>query len=109
MELKNYGVNKLLSNSDFTIKKYIELIECLISAKYEFQTISSFIENPLNRVILLRHDVDDKKLNSLHFAKIQNEFGIKGTYYFRVVPQSFDPTVIKEIESMGHEIGYHYE
>jgi len=29
--------------------------------------------------------------------------------YFRVVPESFDPVVIKEISGLGHEIGYHYE
>ncbi|MBL6729986.1 MAG: hypothetical protein ISP74_03675 [Bacteroidia bacterium] len=26
-----------------------------------------------------------------------------------MVPQSFDEGVIREIASMGHEIGYHYE
>jgi len=35
--------------------------------------------------------------------------GIRGTYYFRIVPESFDENVIKEIYSMGHEVGYHYE
>jgi hypothetical protein len=35
--------------------------------------------------------------------------GIKGTYYFRVLPQSYDETVIEQIANLGHEIGYHYE
>ena len=47
--------------------------------------------------------------NSLHFAQIQNQRGIKGVYYFRAVKESWDEKVIKEISSLGHEIGYHYE
>ena len=58
---------------------------------------------------MLRHDVDARKENSLQFAEIQFELGIKGSYYFRVVPESFDREVIRKIAGMGHEIGYHYE
>ncbi|MBO7083088.1 MAG: hypothetical protein J6W30_04515 [Bacteroidales bacterium] len=35
--------------------------------------------------------------------------GWSATYYFRTVPESFDPAVILQIASLGHEIGYHYE
>jgi hypothetical protein len=94
---------------DFTINTYKKLLDRLLKAGYVFQTFSEFIEKQEDRVILLRHDVDAKKMNSLHFAKIQHEPGIKGTYYFRMVPQSFDEEVIKEIANLGHEIGYHYE
>ena len=94
---------------DFTVKIYRDLLDNLINAGYAFQTFSEFLEKPEPRVIMLRHDVDDKKLNSLRFAKIQQSLGIKGAYYFRMVPQSYDEEVIKEIADLGHEIGYHYE
>jgi len=64
---------------------------------------------PAQKVAVLRHDVDVRKLNSLEFAKIQHERGICGTYYFRMVPVSFDEKVILQIHELGHEIGYHYE
>jgi hypothetical protein len=35
--------------------------------------------------------------------------GITGSYYFRMVPESFDEDVIRQIYDMGHEVGYHYE
>jgi len=35
--------------------------------------------------------------------------GIKGTYYFHVVPESYDERIIKQIAELGHEVGYHYE
>ena len=94
---------------DFTIKTYKQLLDTLISAGYTFQTFTEFLEAPAEKVIMLRHDVDDRKLNSLRFAEIQHERGVKGTYYFRMVPQSYDRDVIKKIAHMGHEIGYHYE
>jgi len=71
--------------------------------------LKRFISQPSERVILLRHDVDARKEHSLRFARIQHERGISGTYYFRLVPESFDRGVIREIAEMGHEIGYHYE
>jgi hypothetical protein len=94
---------------DFTIKKYLELINAISNAGYTFQTFEEFVTQPKERSIVLRHDVDDKKLNSLAFAKLQADLKIKGTYYFRTVPQSFDENVIRQIRDLGHEIGYHYE
>ena len=110
---------------DFTIKSYLSLIESLQTSGYTFLPFKDYIQSrhggqvynlsrrnevkPEHSIIILRHDVDDLKLNSLRFAKIQNELGIRGTYYFRVVPQSYDEKVIKEIANLGHEIGYHYE
>ena len=34
---------------------------------------------------------------------------MRGVYYFRAVPESWDEAVIRKIAELGHEIGYHYE
>ncbi len=94
---------------DFTVKIYKSLLETLIGEKYEFQTFDEYLKQPADKTIILRHDVDLLPFNSLRFAKIQHELGVKGTYYFRAVPQSWNEDVIKEIAALGHEIGYHYE
>jgi hypothetical protein len=94
---------------DFTLKKYNELLLSLIKQNFTFQTFGQFIKNAEKKVVVLRHDVDLLPENSLRFAKIQADLGIKGTYYFRAVPESWDVNIIKEIEALGHEIGYHYE
>jgi hypothetical protein len=95
--------------NDFTISIYKLLLTELINAGYQFQTYADFVKHPLQKCIILRHDVDAKKQNSLQFAQIQHALGIKGTYYFRTIPQSFDESIIKQMYLMGHEIGYHYE
>jgi len=94
---------------DFTLKKYIQLLDSLIEQGYTFQTFIEFLEKPQDKSIILRHDVDLLPLNSLAFAKIQAEKDVKGVYYFRAVPESWDEKVITKIHALGHEIGYHYE
>ena len=99
---------------DFTLNTYSALLKVLLR-EYKFLTFSNFIENKTvnsssnDNVVILRHDVDRLPQNSLTTAKIENELGIKGTYYFRIVPESFDKEIIKQIADYGHEIGYHYE
>ncbi len=108
--------NKLVTNPvicknvrDFTVSIYRQLLENLVNQNYVFQTYAEFTKSPAQKTTILRHDVDARKQNSLLFAKIQHQHGIKATYYFRTVPESYDESVIKEIAALGHEIGYHYE
>ena len=94
---------------DFTIERYKDLLQALIANNYNFQTFEEFIQKPHKRAVILRHDVDLLPENSLLFARIQKSLGIKGSYYFRAVPESWDQKIIQEIASLDHEIGYHYE
>jgi len=95
---------------DFTLRTYQILLESLLKCGYQFHTFSSYLENQnIGKTIILRHDVDLRPENSLKTAKIEHEFGIKASYYFRAVPESWNESIIKEIASIGHEIGYHYE
>ena len=94
---------------DFTIKQYTQLLKALQSQGYFLKPFAEFIEHPGKKVLVLRHDVDALPKNSLRFAKLQAAQGIAGTYYFRIIPQSFNERIIKEISAMGHEVGYHYE
>ena len=95
--------------ADFTINKYIKLLHALIEQGYQFQTFEEFLTKPLPRTIVLRHDVDKRPQNSLATANIESGLGLKGVYNFRILPCSWDESIIKEISAMGHEIGYHYE
>lgn len=95
---------------DFTVKIYRSLLESFLAAGYKFLTYDEFLSAPLpDKLVVLRHDVDLLPLNSLCTARIEHELGIKGVYYFRAVPESWDEKVIKETAELGHEVGYHYE
>ena len=95
---------------DFTCKTYRSLLSAIQSAGYAFFTFEDWCDgNAQGRYVILRHDVDLKAENSLAIAGIEDEMGIRATYYFRIVPQSNQPEIIKSIANLGHEIGYHYE
>jgi hypothetical protein len=94
---------------DFTLKTYKDLLQELLSQNYFFQSFQEFIETTASKSIVLRHDVDKLPGNSLIFAQMQHELGLKGSYYFRIVPESFNTEIIEKIAKLGHEIGYHYE
>ncbi len=94
---------------DFSLETYKKLLETLLKKNYKFQTFKDYLNHPDEKVVILRHDVDKLPNNSLKTSIIENELGIQGTYYFRIVPDSFDKKIILKIHNLGHEIGYHYE
>lgn len=97
-------------NVDFTEKKYRELLISLKLREYLFRTFLDYRSNiKEGSTIILRHDVDRLPGNALKMAELEAQLGIKGSYYFRIVPESYDPEIIKKIAKLGHEIGYHYE
>ncbi len=95
---------------DFTLKAYTGLLTALKRAGYSFVTFEEFCGGMQeNRFVILRHDVDLNAERSLETAKIEHAAGVRASYYFRVVPQSNKPDIIRQIAALGHEIGYHYE
>ncbi|MFC2113904.1 hypothetical protein ACFLRI_00995 [Bacteroidota bacterium] len=94
---------------DFTLTEYKKLLYSLQTLGFLFQPFEEFVKTKPFKGIVLRHDVDLLPQNSLKFAQIQHEMGIHTTYYFRIVSESFNEGIIKEIMNLGHEIGYHYE
>ena len=94
---------------DFTLKTYRTLLNELLDRGYSFQTLQEFMGQPENKTVILRHDVDRKPKNAFVIASIEEEAGIRASYYFRIVKESYDEHIIKKIAEMGHEIGYHYE
>ncbi|MBC8179926.1 hypothetical protein H8E88_02270 [candidate division KSB1 bacterium] len=98
-----------VNSYDFTKEKYTQLLKALQDRGFFFMIFEQFIQSPRDRFVILRHDVDKLPENSLLTAQIENDLGIKGTYYFRAVPESYDEKIIRQIAELGHEIGYHYE
>jgi hypothetical protein len=96
---------------DFTLPGYQQLCQAIQAAGYTIWPIVQYLTCPDHpkRLVLLRHDVDRRPESALRMAQMENETGIHATYYFRSVSGVFNPTIIKKISGLGHEIGYHYE
>ncbi len=94
---------------DFTLAAYARLLESIKANGYKVCRVREAITESSNKLFILRHDVDRKPQNALATAQLQADLGLMGTYYFRIVPESFQPQFIEGIARLGHEIGYHYE
>ncbi len=99
---------------DFTIHKYHRLLTALQEAGYCFLTVTEAQQasphtGRQQRGCMLRHDVDLLPYHSLRTAELEHNLGIRSTYYFRAVPESWKEDVIRKIAALGHEVGYHYE
>ena len=96
---------------DFTLKIYRELLESAKGAGYVLTSYEDFILNgtQYKKVFILRHDVDARPWNAYRTAVLEHALGARGSYYFRVVPQSLNERAIVKVRDLGHEIGYHYE
>ncbi len=98
-----------IETHDFTKYKFQELCEAVASV-YPTITMAEYMDRRYtDSFILMRHDVDRMPKRALETAKIEHELGIKSTYYFRMTKSVFKPQIIRQINEMGHEIGYHYE
>lgn len=96
---------------DFTLARYAALLTGLTRAGYRFRTFERRREPDTDsgRQILLRHDVDRLPGRAAAMAALEYALGIQATYFFRLKPGSFHPTIIRTLADQGHEIGYHYE
>ena len=96
---------------DFTLpfyRQYLTAIKASYPHILRFDEFFSISPKPKSFAII-RHDVDRCPEKALRMALLENEMHIRSTYYFRAKPHTFKMKIIKNICSMGHEIGYHYE
>ncbi|MFA5250987.1 MAG: hypothetical protein WC454_00155 [Phycisphaerae bacterium] len=97
-----------------TYKEYIKFCQQICITGVPLYTVEKACENINNlskQFIIIKHDVEDKPEKALKISKIEHGFGITSTYYvhsfFLRDPKSV--AILKEIISLGHEIGYHYD
>ena len=60
-----------------------------------------------DRVLIMRHDVDQHPRSALTMAEIESDLGVRSSWYFRW--RTAHPEVIGELRERGFEVGLHYE
>jgi len=99
---------------DFSLGMLRELLVTLRHEKYEIVPFETYWRDKsrldaMEKVVLLRHDVDRLPGTAQAVATMEKEIGVRGTFFFRVKNWTMDLRVIEVIAVSGHEIGYHYE
>ncbi len=93
---------------DFTLSRYLDLLYVLKAKGYAIHPDAG-PHDPEQRSVILRHDIDAMPSKALAMARVENREGVRSSWFFKTSPDTFLPQVIRQIASMGHRIGYHYE
>ena len=98
-------------NRDFTLEVYNNLCTTIIDSGYTPMRVDQYMElnDNIEKVAIIRHDVDRKPENALKMAQLERSLGFCSSYYFRTIKNTFNQEIISQIKDLGHEIGYHYE
>ena len=94
---------------DFSLSIYTSLIVRLLENSYKFYPFCLYKSINSKKVVILRHDVDRLHERALQMAQLESSLGVNASYYFRIESLINNVLLIKKIENLGHEIGYHYE
>jgi hypothetical protein len=100
----------------FTYDTYRKLLKVL-KKDYDFTSFSKikFSNEPIERKVLLRHDIDLDLDKALELAKIENSLGITSTYFlflrnpFYNIFSKHSDTVINKFVTLNHNIGLHFD
>lgn len=101
----------------FSLNSYHNLLKKALKAGYVFKDFNNDINayNKNNAICLLRHDIDVDLEAAYKMALVENELGIKATYF--VMFQSpvynllsrWNLSFVYKILDLGHSIGLHYD
>lgn len=100
----------------FKLSHYKDVFKQALELGYKISAFKDYTKiNKFKKIIILRHDIDFNIERALEMAKIENNLGVKATYFVRLHAKDYNPfefkayTILREILKMGHEIGLHSE
>lgn len=100
-----------LDGVEFTYDWYRAFLGYLDAAGTRFRAYADDLEEG---DVLLRHDVDLSPSRALRVARIEAELDVHATYFFLLSSPLYNVYnqrtrgVIRDIESMGHDVGLHF-
>ena len=95
-------------NNPFSYAEYREILK-----QYK-QRIQSFKSKAGVNFVIIRHDVEFNIEKALMMADLENEMGVKSSYFFQVRSPAYNILAYKNlkminaIKDLGHEIGLHF-
>jgi hypothetical protein len=88
--------------------EYRELLRVALDEGYEVVALEDWLEDPPEgRCIILRHDVDQHPRSALKMAGLEEDIGLRSTWYFRW--RTADERAVASLRDRGFQVGLHYE
>ena len=102
--------------SYFTYDNYKKLLT-ILKKDYDFTTFSKikFSNEPIEKKVLLRHDIDISLEKALELAKIEKELGLSSIYFlflrnpFYNIFSEESVKIVNKLISFNHNIGLHFD
>lgn len=104
-----------ITSADFSLRSYKETLVAYRNAGYAVTSFDSYLSNPMQKHMILRHDIDNSIEQALRVARVDAEAGCSSTFFLRVHARGYNllslPSlqIIAEMESLGHEVQLHLE
>jgi hypothetical protein len=96
------------STSPSRWSEYRELLRHAASRDYSITSLERWLDDDRgDRVLVLRHDVDQCPRSALRMLAVERELGVSATWYFRW--RTARPRAIAAVRAAGGEVGLHYE
>jgi len=95
------------------MQQYQQLISSFLDKGYRTDFFS--ISPPEKGILILRHDIDFDIEYAYQLSKIEDQLGVKSTYFFLMHSKSYNLLdhshleLIKSIKSRGHQISIHFD
>lgn len=100
---------------DMSLRHYRECIELALDRGYAFPTFTQYMDGGCSceKIMLLRHDLDFDAHTGIKFFEIEEELGVKATYFVRLHAK-YNPASLENYEALtrmtkaGFEVGLHF-
>lgn len=98
---------------EFTFQAYRGLLSLLQEQGYVCRSYHNYVD--VSRCVILRHDVDQSLSQAVRLAELEAEEGIRSTYFvllrtdFYNLASKDSLEKLYRIQSLGHEIGLHFD
>ena len=98
---------------EFTYASYRALLALLRERGYSFRDYHHY--GDVSRCVILRHDVDFSLERAVRLAELEAEMGVGATYFALLRTDFYNPAsqrgaaALRRIQSLGHEIGLHFD
>ncbi|MBS9778876.1 MAG: hypothetical protein KGV58_01040 [Campylobacteraceae bacterium] len=92
------------------LKEYEEIISEALKNNYEIISLRDYAcgnYDKSKKILLLRHDIDYISLATHKMFEIETKYNVRSSFYFR--NSTYEPKLMKQIESYGSESSLHFE
>ena len=98
---------------DFTYNSFKNLINTLLKNNFIFCDYTNYLK--FYKSVIMRHDIDFSLEKALEIAKIESNMGVKSTFFLLITSNFYNvfsleaEKIIREIISLNHKIGLHFD